>query len=190
MCASQRKEWSQVFLLTAMLGVLPPTLGRTQPAPPDEAQQKPSEFSETISVNALRMEVPLKEIAGVATVADPDVLKDVPKTVGADEAMKLVPGVSVDNQRGNRHWTLSAQFHLADVAFYLDFFIENPDELRAEEAEEEPDEPDSTAVFRNGIQSAERITEGPAGIRHLDEGQDLNFMFLYRGPPGVHPRMH
>jgi iron complex outermembrane recepter protein len=51
-----------------------------------------------ITVTAPRVEIPLKENPAATTVVETPVLQALPRTVGIDEAMKLVPGVRVDNQ--------------------------------------------------------------------------------------------
>jgi iron complex outermembrane recepter protein len=51
-----------------------------------------------VVVTAPRIEVPLKENPAATTVVTGDQLAAMPKTIAADEALKLVPGVKVDNQ--------------------------------------------------------------------------------------------
>ena len=89
-------------ILSALLLALPVMAQQTYDEP-----QKPPEFSENITVTATRVEVPLKDIAGSVTIVNEDVLKDMPKTIGADEALKLVPGVSVDNQANGERMHIS-----------------------------------------------------------------------------------
>ena len=51
-----------------------------------------------IVVTAPRVEIPLAENPAATTVVGEPVLATMPRTVAADEALKLVPGVKVDNQ--------------------------------------------------------------------------------------------
>ena len=51
-----------------------------------------------IIVTAPRLTMPLKELPFAASVVGNDVLNTMPRAVSADEALKLVPGVKVDNQ--------------------------------------------------------------------------------------------
>ncbi len=60
-----------------------------------------------IIVTAPRMEVPLAENPAATTVVGEEVLAAMPRTVAADEALKLVPGVKVDNQADGERVHLS-----------------------------------------------------------------------------------
>ena len=51
-----------------------------------------------ITVTAPRVEIPLKKNPAATTVVETPILQAVPRTIGIDEVMKLVPGVKVDNQ--------------------------------------------------------------------------------------------
>ena len=98
---------SMAVLGISLLGLPAAALRAQEADSAAEDGQKPLEFSESITVTAPRMEVPLRDIAGAVTVVNDDVLKDMPKTIGADEALKLVPGVLVDNQANGRRMHLS-----------------------------------------------------------------------------------
>jgi iron complex outermembrane receptor protein len=60
-----------------------------------------------ITVTAPRIEIPLKKNPAATTVVETPVLKTMPRTVGIDEAMKLVPGIKVDNQADGERVHLS-----------------------------------------------------------------------------------
>jgi iron complex outermembrane receptor protein len=60
-----------------------------------------------IIINAPRLEIPLQENPAATTIIEPALLEDMPKTVAADEALKLVPGVKVDNQADGERVHLS-----------------------------------------------------------------------------------
>ncbi len=51
-----------------------------------------------ITVTAPRIEIPLKQNPAATTVVETPILNAMPRTVAIDEALKLVPGVRVDNQ--------------------------------------------------------------------------------------------
>jgi iron complex outermembrane receptor protein len=62
---------------------------------PDENQYV---GNEDVFVTAPRMDVPLKDNPAAVTVVETEILRSMPKTIAADEPLKLVPGVKVDNQ--------------------------------------------------------------------------------------------
>jgi iron complex outermembrane receptor protein len=51
-----------------------------------------------ITVTAPRVEIPLKKNPAATTVVETPILQAMPRTIAIDEALKLVPGVRVDNQ--------------------------------------------------------------------------------------------
>ncbi len=51
-----------------------------------------------ITVTAPRLEIPLKELPAAAAVIGQDFLETMPRTISADEALALVPGLRVENQ--------------------------------------------------------------------------------------------
>jgi iron complex outermembrane receptor protein len=66
-----------------------------------QSQEKKKARTETnveITVTAPRVEIPLKENPAATTVIETPILNLMPRTIGIDEVMKLVPGVRVDNQ--------------------------------------------------------------------------------------------
>jgi len=60
-----------------------------------------------ITVTAPRVEIPLKRNPAATTVIESQVLQAMPRTIGIDEALKLVPGVKVDNQADGERVHLS-----------------------------------------------------------------------------------
>jgi iron complex outermembrane receptor protein len=95
------------------------------PTPPPGAAQKPAKQNEgektkkeaplprvgesEIIVTAPRMEVPLAENPAATTVVGEETLATMPRSVAADEALKLVPGVKVDNQADGERVHLSVR---------------------------------------------------------------------------------
>jgi iron complex outermembrane recepter protein len=69
-----------------------------------------------VTVTAGRMEIPLKRSAAATTVVTPEILKTMPRTIAVDEALKLVPGVRIDNQAdGSRvHLSIRGQGILSE----------------------------------------------------------------------------
>ena len=53
-----------------------------------------------VSINALRTDIPLKEIPGTISVVQRHDLYNMQKTIAADEALRLVPGIKIDNGTG------------------------------------------------------------------------------------------
>jgi iron complex outermembrane receptor protein len=60
-----------------------------------------------VTVTAPRVEIPLKDNPAATTVVTQDELNSMPRTVGAEEALMLVPGVKVDNQADGERVHLS-----------------------------------------------------------------------------------
>jgi iron complex outermembrane receptor protein len=98
-----------VVLVLASPGAM---LAQTPPAPtptpsPATAATSPTLAAEII-VTAPRMEVPLADNPAATTVVDEKALaKTESKTIGAEEALALVPGVKVDNQADGERVHLS-----------------------------------------------------------------------------------
>lgn len=89
-----------------------------KPAQPPAAgdQKKPDEktppegqvrMDVEVVVTAPRIDIPLKENPAATTVVTADTLKSMPRAVGAEEALALVPGVKVDNQADGERVHLS-----------------------------------------------------------------------------------
>ncbi len=69
-----------------------------QAAPADQEQGDRPTVKSEIVVTAPRIEIPLQENPAATTVIGEAELSAMPRAVAADEALKLVPGVKVDNQ--------------------------------------------------------------------------------------------
>ena len=80
-------------------------------APPESWLFAPDENqyvdNQEVIVTAPRMDVPLKENPAAVSVVETEILKVMPKTIAADEPLKLVPGVKVDNQANGERVHLS-----------------------------------------------------------------------------------
>jgi iron complex outermembrane receptor protein len=96
----------------------PPASGQQSQAPPQpqkpqQETQKPAEEQQVPRVNtevfvtAPRLDVPLKDNPAATTVVGAAVLDSVPRAVGAEEALQVVPGVKVDNQADGERVHLS-----------------------------------------------------------------------------------
>jgi iron complex outermembrane recepter protein len=55
-------------------------------------------YPSDIQITAPRMNAPLSEIPFATSIVGPDILNEIPRTISLDEAVKLVPGLKVDNQ--------------------------------------------------------------------------------------------
>jgi iron complex outermembrane receptor protein len=78
----------------------------------DQKKKKPAEppvevQNFDVTVTAPRVEIPLKSNPAATTVVETPLLKAMPRAVAIDEAMKLVPGVKVDNQADGERVHLS-----------------------------------------------------------------------------------
>jgi iron complex outermembrane receptor protein len=71
---------------------------KTTQAQEKEQASGQSQTNVEITVTAPRVEIPLKKNPAATTVVETPILQAMPRTVGIDEALKLVPGVRVDNQ--------------------------------------------------------------------------------------------
>jgi len=72
-----------------------------------QGETQPPTLSIDVTVTAPRIEIPLKDNPAATTVVTQDELKSMPRTVGAEEALMLVPGVKVDNQADGERVHLS-----------------------------------------------------------------------------------
>ena len=70
-----------------------------------------------IVITANRLPIPLKSTSSAASLVNRDVLKAMPRAVAADEALRLVPGVRIDNQaNGSRiHMSIRGQGILSEL---------------------------------------------------------------------------
>ena len=73
----------------------------------NEQAAVPPEDKIEITVTAPRVEIPLKKNPAATTVVETPILQTMPRTIGIDEVMKLVPGVKVDNQADGERVHLS-----------------------------------------------------------------------------------
>jgi iron complex outermembrane receptor protein len=55
-------------------------------------------YPSEVQVSAPRMNAPLSEIPFATSIVGQDILSQIPRTVSIDEALKLVPGIKIDNQ--------------------------------------------------------------------------------------------
>jgi iron complex outermembrane receptor protein len=84
------------------------------------AQQRPdtlpAHWLDTIVVTSPRIEMPLAETPAAAKVVGPEVLHAMPRSIAVDEAVKLVPGVKVDNQADGKrvHMSMRGQGILSE----------------------------------------------------------------------------
>jgi iron complex outermembrane recepter protein len=62
---------------------------------------------EDIVVTASRISIPLKEISFSASIVGEDFLSEIPRLLSIDEALKIVPGVKIDNQANGDRLHLS-----------------------------------------------------------------------------------
>src|SRR5664280_2972677 len=77
------------------------------PTPTPAEQAIPHGAATEIVVTAPRMDIPLKENPAATTVVEGEALATLPRTIGADEALRLVPGVKIDNQADEERVHLS-----------------------------------------------------------------------------------
>ena len=61
---------------------------------PTKVYQSPTEMV----ITAPRMSIPLKEAPFATSIVGSEIMDAIPKSIAADEPLKLVPGVKVDNQ--------------------------------------------------------------------------------------------
>jgi iron complex outermembrane recepter protein len=103
-------------LSTSIIPALTPpaaaSTGGDQQKPADpKAEQKPGEELPKINVDVVvtapRIEIPIQENPAATTVVGSDVLQSIPRGIGAEEALWLVPGVKVDNQANGSRVHLS-----------------------------------------------------------------------------------
>jgi len=85
-----------LFLIVTFPSVAQKKQGTTKPVQDTSAMIKLNE----VVINALRMNIPLREIPAAISVVNPGQLKTMPKCIGAEDALRLVPGVRIDNGTG------------------------------------------------------------------------------------------
>ncbi len=84
-----------------------PAAGQTVAAAQQQGETQPPKLAIDVTVTAPRIEIPLKDNPAATTVVTQDELKSMPRTVGAEEALVMVPGVKVDNQADGERVHLS-----------------------------------------------------------------------------------
>ena len=85
-----------------------PATGQAAAGPTEQqGETKPPTLAIDVTVTAPRIEIPLKDNPAATSVVTQDELKSMPRTVGAEEALMLVPGVKVDNQADGERVHLS-----------------------------------------------------------------------------------
>jgi iron complex outermembrane recepter protein len=73
-----------------------------------ESDTAPAKVTQEVTVTASRMEIPLKESPAATTVVTSgEIDKTIPKGIAAEEALRFVPGVQVDNQADGERVHLS-----------------------------------------------------------------------------------
>jgi iron complex outermembrane recepter protein len=107
---------TKIFVSFAL--ILVAVSGMLWSMPPQEAG-KPSQAADTpakgpsdvVVVTASRVEIPLNEMPAATSVVPQEVLKAMPRGIAAEEVLRLVPGVKVDNQaNGERvHMSIRGQ---------------------------------------------------------------------------------
>lgn len=88
-----------VFLL--VFSITPLSWGQTQPQrnnPPVQKPNTPQLPAEVVVVTAPRIDIPLGETPAATTVIPEELLRSMPRGIGAEEALKAVPGIKIDNQ--------------------------------------------------------------------------------------------
>jgi iron complex outermembrane receptor protein len=82
-----------------------------QPSATQSGQQKNEETpqvpNETVTVTAPRLDIPLSETPAATTVISNETMKSMPRGIGAEEALKAVPGLKIDNQADGERVHLS-----------------------------------------------------------------------------------
>lgn len=73
----------------------------------DEQTSKEAKQHFEITVTAPRVEIALKAVPAATTVVETQILQTMPRTIAIDEALKLTPGVKVDNQADGERVHLS-----------------------------------------------------------------------------------
>jgi len=95
------------FLLLAALATAS-ALAQEAPTPAEDKEIPRLPSTEVVTVTAPRVEIPLSENPAATTVVEgKDLAIARSKTIAADEALKLVPGVKVDNQADGERVHLS-----------------------------------------------------------------------------------
>jgi len=89
------------FMLVIGFGNLASLSGAQAQSQENTSQQKPPTTQgppEVVVVTAPRIDIPLSETPAATTVISAELLKSMPRAIGAEEALKAVPGIKIDNQ--------------------------------------------------------------------------------------------
>jgi iron complex outermembrane receptor protein len=108
LCRPARGRLASGAVALATLALLArPLLGQS-PAPGSASEPAIRATTTDVVVTAPRMEIPLKENPAATTVVDQETIqKTKSKSIAADEVLKLVPGLKVDNQADGERVHLS-----------------------------------------------------------------------------------
>ncbi|MDD5570253.1 MAG: TonB-dependent receptor [Bacteroidales bacterium] len=109
-----------LFIIIIVLAFTIKVISQTQ----DKPKSNESKINDTIKlnsviINAVRTDVPLKEIPASISVVTSEQLNSFQKTIAADEALRLVPGIKVDNGTGGSrvHLYMRGQGVLSERGF-------------------------------------------------------------------------
>ena len=106
--------WAQAAPAAAAGQLRPEQSAQATPAQESQAQKPAPAGQEPLPtvqveviVTAPRMDIPLKDNPAATTVVTPRTLDSIPRGIGAEEVLRLVPGVKVDNQADGERVHLS-----------------------------------------------------------------------------------
>ena len=85
-------------LAQANTSAKPTTAEGSKPAESQKTDDQAPKLDVSVTVTAPRMDIPLKDTPAATTVIGAPTLAAMPRAVGAEEALQMVPGVKVDNQ--------------------------------------------------------------------------------------------
>ena len=107
-----------IFLLCLLISSLASAQKKNAPRNPRPDTLLTKNLNEVV-VTAVRTKVPLKEIPAAISVVSSDQLNTMSKTIAADEALRLVPGVRIDNGTGGSrvHFYIRGQGVLTESGF-------------------------------------------------------------------------
>jgi len=94
-------------LLVAPQAASAEDLQQQPPTPPTRPDSLPLKTLSTIVITATRISIPLRETPAAISVVGTEALAAMPRGIAVDEAMKLVPGVKVDNQADGKRVHMS-----------------------------------------------------------------------------------
>ncbi len=120
------------FLL--LFGIFSAAAQQKQTTAPAKKDTTTIKYLNEIVITALRINIPLREIPAAISVVTPRQLTSLTKTIAADDALRLVPGVRIDNGTGGSrvHVYIRGQGVLTESGFrgvgvYIDgISVNNP----------------------------------------------------------------